>query len=199
MKLTPKQLRIVEYVREYDREHGLAPTLDEIAAELDVSKVTVFEHLKALERKGAIVRTYHKSRSIELAPELAHDPADGTTLPLVGRIAAGRPIEAIETPDTIDIASMFRLKDGPYVLRVRGDSMIEDSIRDGDYVIIEQRNTASNGETVVAVLPDGEATLKRFYREDGHIRLQPANAQMEPIIVPDCQIQGVVIGVMRKL
>jgi len=199
MKLTPKQLRIVEYVRQYDREHGLAPTLDEIAAELNVSKVTVFEHLKALERKGAIVRTYHKSRSIELAPELANDPADGTTLPLVGRIAAGRPIEAIETPDTIDIASMFRLKDGPYVLRVRGDSMIEDSIRDGDYVIIEQRNTANNGETVVAILPDGEATLKRFYREDGHIRLQPANSQMEPIIVPDCQIQGVVIGVMCKL
>lgn len=199
MKLTPKQLRIVEFVRDYDHEHGFSPTLDEIAAELAVSKVTIFEHLKALERKGAIIRTYHKSRSIELAPELARDPADDTTLPLVGRIAAGRPIEAIETPDTIDIASMFRLKDGPYVLRVRGDSMIEDSIRDGDYVIIEQRNTASNGETVVAILPDGEATLKRFYREEGHIRLQPANSQMEPIIVPDCQIQGVVIGVMRKL
>jgi len=198
MKLTPKQLRIVEFVRRYDRDHGFAPTLDEIASEFGVSKVTIHEHMKALERKGAVRRIYHKARSIELAPELARDPDEETMLPMVGTIAAGQPIEAVETPDTIDLADMFRLKDGPYVLRVRGESMIEDNICDGDLVIIEKRETAHNGETVVAVLPDGEATLKRFYREGSKVRLQPANAAMEPIIVNDVQIQGIVIGVLRK-
>lgn len=198
MKLTPKQLQLVDYIRDYSREHGYSPTLEEMASQFGVSKVTVFEHMKALEKKGAVTRSYHKARSVELAPELARSPDEETTLPLLGQIAAGQPLEAIETPDTIDITSMFRLKDGPYVLRVRGESMIEDGLRDGDYVIIERRNTARNGETIVAVLPDGEATLKRFYREADHIRLQPANATMDPILVPDCEIQGVVIGVLRK-
>ncbi len=198
MRLTPKQLRIVEFVRDYNRDHGYSPTLQEIAAEFGVTKVTIYEHLKALERKGAVVRSYHKSRSVELAPELAQDPEEATTLPLSGLIAAGQPIEALETPDAIDISSMFSLKSGPYVLRVRGDSMKDEGIYNGDYVVIERRETAQNGETVVAILPDGEATLKKFYKEGGHIRLQPANEQMEPIIVPDCRIQGVVIGVLRK-
>lgn len=198
MKLTPKQLQVVDFIRQYNREHGLSPTLDEIAAELGVSKVTIFEHLKALERKGAVQRAYHQARSVELAPELARSPEEETMLPLVGSIAAGRPIEAIETPDTIDITSMFRLKDGPYVLRVRGDSMRDDGIYDGDFVVIENRETAHNGETVVATMPDGEATLKKFYREGRRIRLQPANSEMEPIFVDDCRIQGVVIGVLRK-
>jgi len=198
MKLTPKQLRIVEFIREYDREHGFSPTLDEMAAELGVSKVTIFEHLKALERKGAIARVYHKSRSVELAPELARGPDEEAVLPLVGRIAAGQPIEAIETPDTLDISAMFKLKERPCVLKVRGQSMIGEGIQDGDFVVVERRTTAQNGETVVAILPDGEATLKKFYREGVRIRLQPANENMEPIYVDDCQIQGVVIGVLRK-
>lgn len=198
MRLTPKQLRIVEFIRQYDAEYGLAPTLEEIAAEMGVSKVTIYEHLTALEKKGALKRSYHKARSVELAPELARHPDDEAVLPLAGSIAAGRPIEAVETPDTLDISSMFRLKDGPYVLRVRGSSMIDDGLRDGDYVIVERRTTARNGETVVAVLPDGEATLKRFYHEGDHVRLQPANETMEPIIVKDVEIQGVVIGVLRK-
>ena len=198
MKLTPKQLRIVDFIRDYGREHGFSPTLDEMASEFGVSKVTIFEHLKALERKGAVKRSYHMARSVELAPELARTADEETTLPLVGLIAAGRPIEAVETPDSLDISTMFRLKEGPYVLRVRGNSMIDEGIHDGDYVIIEKRNTAQNGETVVAILPDGEATLKKFYRERGRIRLQPANPEMEPIYVRQAEIQGVVIGVLRK-
>jgi repressor LexA len=198
MKLTPKQLRIVEFIRRYNRQYELSPTLEEIATELGVSKVTVFEHLKALERKGAVTRSYHKARSVELAPELARSPDEELTLPLVGLIAAGQPIEAVETPDSLDLSSMFRLKEGPYVLRVRGNSMVDEGIHDGDYVIIEKRATAENGETVVAVLPDGDATLKKFYRESGRIRLQPANPDMEPIYVAQCDIRGVVIGVLRK-
>lgn len=198
MKLTPKQFQIVTFVREYNREHGFSPTLDEIAAEMGVSKVTIFEHLKALERKGAVVRTYHKARSVELAPELARGPEEATLLPLVGIIAAGAPIEALEVPDTIDIAELFDVKKAPFVLQVRGDSMIGDGINDGDYVIIEKRNTARNGEMVVALLSDGEATLKRFYREGKRIRLQPANPDMDPIFVDQCDIQGVVIGVLRR-
>jgi repressor LexA len=197
MKLTPKQLLIVDFVREYDREHGFSPTLDEIAAQSGVSKVTIFEHMKALEKKGAVVRAYHKSRSVELAPELAARPGQELVMPLAGTIAAGKPIEAVETPDTIDISALLQPQKTPYVLKVRGNSMIDEQIRDGDYVIIEKRNTAQNGETVVALLPDGEATLKKFYREEGRIRLQPANPDMQPIYVDDCQIQGVVIGVLR--
>jgi len=198
MKLTPKQLEVVEFVREYGREHGFSPTLEEIAAEMGVSKVTVFEHLKALERKGAVVRSYHKARSVELAPELARGPDEATLLPLVGTIAAGAPIEALQTPGSIDIAELFDTKKAPFVLQVRGTSMTGDGINDGDYVIIEKRNTARDGEMVVALLPDGEATLKRFYREDKRIRLQPANPEMEPIYVEQCDIQGVVIGVLRR-
>ncbi|MBN2584405.1 MAG: transcriptional repressor LexA [Planctomycetes bacterium] len=200
MKLTPRQLEIVDFIRSFSREHGYSPTLDEMAAEMGVSKVTIFEHLKALERKGAVVRSYHKARSVELAPELVRGPDDATVLPLVGTIAAGAPIEALETPDTIDITQLFQTKGEPFVLQVRGNSMIEDGVNDGDYVIIERRDTARDGETVVALLPDGEATLKRFYREKGRIRLQPANSTMEPIYVnaDDLQIQGVVVGVLRR-
>lgn len=198
LKLTPKQLQIVEFVRQYERENHLSPTLEEIAQHMGTSKVTVFEHMRSLERKGAIRRSYYKSRSIELAPELAVTDQERHQFPLVGTIAAGQPIEAIELPDTIDITALFEPQKAPYVLRVRGNSMIDEQIRDGDYVIIEQRDNANNGETVVAVLPEGDATLKKFYREKGRIRLQPANSTMSPIYLEDCQIKGVVIGVLRK-
>ena len=198
MKLTPKQFQITQFVHRYDQEHGFSPTLDEIAAELGVSKVTIFEHMKAMEKKGAVVRVFHKARSVELAPELLRDFADASALPLVGTIAAGKPIEAVETPDSIDIAALFAAPQQTYVLKVRGNSMIDEQIRDGDYVIVEKRNTALNGETVVALLAEGEATLKKFYREEGRIRLQPANPDMAPIYVARCEIQGVVVGVMRR-
>jgi repressor LexA len=198
MNLTPRQLEIVNFIREYFADKGYAPTMQEIANHLGVSRPTVFEHIEALEAKGAIHRQALRSRAIELAPELAGKPS---ALPLVGRIAAGSPIEAIEAPEVLDLESLFRGRPGEtFVLQVRGDSMIEEQIRDGDYVIVEKRHDAGNGETVVALLDNGEATLKKLYREPDRIRLQPANAALRPIYVdPDgVRIQGVVIGVLRK-
>jgi len=199
--LTPRQLDIVRFILTYRARRGLSPTLQEMADHLGVSPVTVFEHTRALERKGAIRRTPNEARSLEvIAPELLElaPPQESLSLPLVGEIAAGRPIEALETIENVNLAEMLALERATFILRVRGDSMIDDHISDGDYVLVEQRDWARDGETVVALLPDGEATLKRFYREPDRIRLQPANPDMEPIYATDVQIQGVVVGIIRK-
>ncbi len=194
--LTPRQLEIVEFIRDYTAEYEYAPTMQEIADHLGVSRPTVFEHIEALEAKGALSREPTRTRTISLAPQFAPDAGQ---LPLVGRIAAGSPIEAVEDPEVLDVESLFGGRPGEtFVLQVRGTSMIDEQIRDGDYVIVEKRTTARNGETVVALLQDGDATLKKFYKEGGRIRLQPANPEMEPIYVDECRIQGVVIGVLRK-
>jgi repressor LexA len=193
INLTPKQLDLVRYIERYRRRWDMSPTLGEMAHRMGTSEVTVFEHLGALERKGVIRRTPRLARSVEIVRQ-AEDPP----LRLLGTIAAGRPIEAIEDPQEIDLSGMLRRGREHFVLQVSGNSMIDEHIRDGDYVIIEKRSTASSGETVVALLADGEATLKKFYREKGRIRLQPANPDMEPIYVDDVRIQGVVVGVLRK-
>ncbi|MEA3366691.1 MAG: transcriptional repressor LexA [Planctomycetota bacterium] len=196
MNLTPRQHEIVEFIRDYIAQNDYAPTMQEIADHLGVSRPTVFEHIEALQAKGALHRKALRSRTIELAPEL--DPRRAA-LPLVGTIAAGSPIEAIETPEILDLEDLFQGRPGEtFVLQVRGNSMIDEQIRDGDYVIVEKRDEARNGETVVALVDGGDATLKRFYKETGRIRLQPANPEMEPIYVQDCQVQGIVIGVLRK-
>ena len=196
MNLTPRQHEIVQFIRDYIAQNDYAPTMQEIADHLGVSRPTVFEHIEALQAKGALHREALRSRTIELAPEL--DPRRAA-LPLVGTIAAGSPIEAIETPEILDLEDLFQGRPGEtFVLRVRGTSMIDEQIRDGDYVIVEKRDEARNGETVVALVDGGDATLKRFYKEKGRIRLQPANPDMEPIYVQDCQVQGIVIGVLRK-
>lgn len=196
--LTPKQLRVLTYIRDFSRAKGYAPTMQELADEFEVSKVTVFEHIAALERKGFLKRSRHKARSLQLNESIDFPDERPTRLPLAGVIAAGQPIEAVEDRETIDLESLFVSPHGTYVLRVRGDSMIEDNICDGDFVVVERRQTARNGETVVALLDEGDATLKRFYREKEHIRLQPANAAYEPIRVKDVTIQGVVVGVLRQ-
>jgi len=201
MNLTPRQLDVVVAIRNYRHINGYAPTMQELADQLGTSKVTIFEHVGALERKGVLSRDKHKARSLEIiSTELLPDENRSTKLPLLGRIAAGSPIEAIEERQELDLEELFRAKAGVYVLKVRGDSMIEDHLCDGDYVVIERRETARNGEQVVALLDSGEATLKRFYREGHRIRLQPANSTMEPRIVEAdrCRIQGVVIGVLRS-
>ena len=196
MNLTPRQLQIVEFIREYTADAGYAPTMQEIADHLGVSRPTVFEHIEALQAKGALHRQALLSRAIELAPELS---GRRTVLPLVGLIAAGRPIEAVEDTEVLDIEELFHGRPGEtFVLRVRGESMIDEQIRDGDYVIVEKRSEARNGETVVALIDGAEATLKKFYKEKGRIRLQPANPAMEPIYATNVQVQGVVIGVLRK-
>jgi len=196
MNLTRRQHEIVEFIRDYVADSGYAPTMQEIADHFGVSRPTVFEHIEALQAKGALHREALRSRAIELAPELAGRP---TAFPLVGLIAAGSPIEAIENAEVLDLEDLFKGRPGEtFVLKVQGESMIDEQIRDGDYVIVEKRQQARNGETVVALLPGGEATLKKFYKEKGRIRLQPANPGMKPIYVDDVEVQGIVIGVLRK-
>lgn len=206
MNLTPKQLEIVQFIVDYRERKGLAPTLEEIARELGVSKITIYEHVAQLEKKGAITKQKYQSRSLTVAPQLIaelktrRDSAQTQTfsLPLLGRIAAGQPIEAVEVPEEIDLSDMVRRDRASYILRVKGNSMIDEGIRNGDFVIVENRNWASNGETVVAIVNENEATLKKFYREGDRIRLQPANQELQPIYVDKCEIRGVVVGVLRK-
>ncbi len=195
---TPRQTALLTFIRDYMHKHGYSPTLDEIAAEFDISKVTVFEHLTTLEDRGLVRREKHKARSLELSPHLELPDERPGRLRLLGRIAAGSPIEAIEQPEVVDLDEMFTSRHDTYVLEVQGDSMIDDHITDGDLVVVEQRTNPVNGETVVALLNNGEATLKRFYREKGRIRLQPANPAYPPIFLPDVRVQGVVIGVVRR-
>lgn len=202
LKLTPKQRDILLLIRDSQLTRGYSPTLQELADELNVSKVTIFERVEALIKKGALKRDPNKARSLELAGNaLLPDEKRATRLPLVGTIAAGSPIQAFEDRQVLDLEDLFaapgRTGD-TFVLRVRGDSMIDEQIREGDYVICQRATNARNGQTVVALLPDGEATLKKLYKEKGHVRLQPANDKYDPIIVPDCQVQGIVIGVVRN-
>src|SRR5438270_9600143 len=202
MNLTPRQTDVVVAIRNYRHLHGYSPTMQERADQLGTSKVTIFEHVGALEKKRVLRRDKHKARSLEITAEARLPDEDrATKLPLLGNIAAGSPIEAIENREELDLEQMFRSRTGVYVLKVRGESMIEDHLCDGDYVVIERREAARNGEQVVALLDSGEATLKRFYREPNNkVRLQPANRTMEPRIVDAdrCKIQGVVIGVLRS-
>ncbi len=202
MNLTPRQLDVVVAIRNYRHLHGYAPTMQELADQLGTSKVTIFEHVGALQKKRVLRRSKHKARSLEIVTdERLPDENRSTKLPLLGNIAAGSPIEAIENREELDLEQMFKSRNGVYVLRVRGESMIEDHLCDGDYVVIERRDSVRNGEQVVALLDSGEATLKRFYKEPGgKVRLQPANSSMEPRIVDAnrCAVQGVVIGVLRN-
>jgi repressor LexA len=201
MNLTPRQLDVIVAVRNYRHLHGYSPTMQELADQLGTSKVTIFEHVNALEAKRVLRRDRHKARSLEIiADGKLPDEERSTKLPLLGTIAAGSPIEAIENREEIDLEQLFASRQGVYVLKVRGDSMIDDHLCDGDYVIIERRDHARNGEQVVALLDTGEATLKRYYKEGGKIRLQPANTSMEPryIQADRCRVQGVVIGVLRS-
>ncbi|RMF72449.1 MAG: transcriptional repressor LexA [Planctomycetota bacterium] len=196
--LTPKQLRLLTFIRDFTHANGYAPTMQELADEFGVSKVTVFEHIAALQRKGFLKRSRHKARSLRLNDNIDFPDERPTRLPLVGTIAAGLPIEAIEDREVLDLESMFVSPHGNFVLQVRGDSMIGDNICDGDYVIVERRDTARDGETVVALIDGEEATLKRFYRTPKGVRLEASNPAYEPIFAENVRIQGVVVGVLRK-
>jgi repressor LexA len=199
MYLTKRQKQLVDYLESYLREHGYAPTLEEIGEHFQLTSLaTVHKHLTNLEAKGVIRRTWNHSRAIELTTPAKQ--AAAVALPLLGQVAAGSPIEELSDPGTISVPEEFVRRANTFVLRVAGNSMIEDGIWDGDYIVIEERLSAENGETVVATV-GGEVTVKRFYRQsDGKIRLQPANESYEPIVVAasDLQIRGVVVAVMRK-
>jgi len=202
--LTRRQRDILSFFEAYSAENGISPTLEEIAQHFGLNKVTVFGHVSELERKGVLRRSAKGvSRGLQLVEETTGSPDDasGSTgaLRVLGTIAAGLPIETLETPEVLPFEELAPPEKDVYVLRVRGSSMIEDAICDGDLVIVERRHDARNGQTVVAVLPDEEATLKRYYAEkDGRVRLQPANANMEPIVTSDVEVRGVVIGVIRR-
>jgi repressor LexA len=201
MPLTKRQRQILDYLTSYASEHGYAPSFEEIAGQFNYNSLaTVHEHLSNLERKGYIKRSYNESRAIEILPSDIFPKA--IELPVLGAVAAGLPIEAFETQETIAVPDDFVRRAGNhYVLRVRGDSMIEDHISDGDYVVVHDRPAADNGEMVIAMLDDAGATVKRYYRErDGRVRLQPANATMAPMYfgADQVQVRGIVVGVMRR-
>lgn len=196
-----RQSQILDFIKQHIQTTGGAPTLREIADAIGVSSLaTVHEHLEALEAKGLIKRKAGKVRTIELTQVTEEFSSDGMNVPILGFIAAGAPIEPYTDPNaSMDIPSPFVSgKKRVYVLQVRGESMIEEQIRDGDYVVIEQTDNANNGEIVVALLDNGMATLKRFFKEATRIRLEPANAKMSPIFVKNVRIQGKVVGLIRK-
>lgn len=196
-KLTERQREVYEFIREKIRARGYGPTVREIGAHFEISSPNgVMCHLKALEKKGLINREPNMSRAIMLTT----DQPENKGLPLAGRVAAGRLHEAIEQNERVDFSEMFSPDSGDlFVLKVTGDSMIEDQIADGDYVVIRKQETARKGQTVVAQTDDGEATLKRWYPEGKRIRLQPANSDMEPIYVTNARVLGVLVGVVRSV
>jgi repressor LexA len=201
MPLTKRQREILTFLNEYSESNGYAPSFEEIASQFSYSSLaTVHEHLSNLERKGYIKRSYNESRAIEILPSQAFPKA--VELPLLGSVAAGYPIEAVETHETLAVPDSFlRRGASHYALRVKGNSMIDEQIRDGDFVVVSERHSADNGETVIALVNGASATVKKFYRErDGRIRLQPANETMSPIYVHenDVTIQGIVVGVLRR-
>ncbi len=206
MALTKRQKEVLDFLVGFLNKHGYSPSFEEIARSLRLTSLaTVHKHITTLERKGFIRRGYNQSRSIEVMqlPKPVREQViqrQVVELPLAGRIAAGRPLEAVEDRETISLGDFAR-SGNSFVLQVKGNSMVEDHILDGDFIVVEQTQVANPGEIVVALIGGGEATLKRFYRESGgKIRLQPANSEMQPIVIPasEVKIQGRVIGVLRK-
>jgi len=229
MALTRRQKQVLDFLVSFLNSKGYSPSFEEIAENLGLSSLaTVHKHISTLQRKGFIRRRPNRSRSVDVVAipgpvpfaktavttrrrkssgeiaavaSVGADSVGALEFPLLGRIAAGQPIEAIPNPETFSFGDFTSGKGAVFVLKVKGDSMIEDHICNGDYVLVEGAETADNGEIVVALVEGTDATLKRFFRErNGTIRLQPANAQMEPILLPahDVRIQGRVIGVLRK-
>ncbi|MGH0036363.1 MAG: transcriptional repressor LexA [Myxococcota bacterium] len=202
--LTRRQREIYDYICEFVEREGYSPSLEEIGHHFGLSSVaTVHKHVHHLVEKGFLRKAWNRSRSVEPLREertTSGGALDVSPLPIVGSVAAGSPIEALEEGESISVPSEMRGRGDCFVLRVRGDSMVDDQIADGDMVVIESRHEARNGETVVAMLGGSEATLKRFYRQGDRVRLVPANATMEPIEVPagDVQIRGVVRGLLRS-
>ena len=208
MVLTRRQREVMDFIAGFLREHAYSPSFEEVGRGLHLSSLaTVHKHISTLERKGFLKRGYNKSRSLEAGPKYLQEMrlarqerASSIELPLLGRIAAGQPVEAPQQPETISLSD-FTGRNNVFVLQVKGDSMIEDHIMDGDYILVEKTENVPDGEMTVALVGGTESTLKRLYREPGgRIRLQPSNAQMEPIrvLAADVKVQGRVVGVLRR-
>ena len=203
-KLTPRQQEILTYIKKYSAMHGYPPAIREICAGVGLSSpATVFVHIKNLEKNGFIKSTNNKFRTIELLVdnEYLEKNDDVVKVPLLGKITAGNPITAIEQPDEyFDLPASLMPKSGEvFTLHVSGESMINKGIYDNDYVIVKRQNDAKNGDIVVAMTDENEVTLKTFYKEKDHIRLQPENDTMEPLIFPNITILGKAIGLYRKI
>ena len=204
MALTKRQKQVLDFIAGFVDEHGYCPSYDEIARGLELASLaTVHKHISVLESKGYLKRGFNQSRSLELAPKYLQEQrrtrGAAPEIPLVGRIAAGSPVETVEQSETLNFAD-FAGSGTTYALQVRGDSMIDDHICDGDLILVEKVQQALDGDIVVALVRGSETTLKRFYREGDTIRLQPANASLEPIFVPaaEVEIQGRLLAVLRK-
>ena len=211
IRLTPRQLQLLTMVARFQQNRCYSPTLAEMASELNLSRSTVYEHIAELRRKGLLSDSPNKARSLKVssaAQELLSSLADGadradttepTAIPLAGTVAAGMPIEAIENAESLSLSSCFGSRDDMFALEVKGDSMIGEDIHEGDYVICRRRAVADDGQLVVAIVDQENATLKRFYKEKTRARLQPANDNFQPIYSDNCRIEAVVIGLVRKL
>lgn len=207
--LTPRQVQVLRLIAcFYDRQR-YSPTIAELAAQMNVSRSTAFEHLGELQRKGLLSTSQGRARSLKVTSRgrglLEQIDASGADdwqapgVPLLGQIAAGLPREAVEDVESLSLESCFGLGGDLFALEVSGDSMIEENIEPGDYVICRRTNIANNGDLVVALVDESEATLKRFFKEPDHIRLEPANAAYQPIYTNRCRIEGVVVGLLRRL
>lgn len=200
MIVTRRQKEILDYINLYSRRHGYAPTLSEIGKQFGLTSVaTIHKHLRNLEGKGLIRRQCNRSRALEVVYPEQTRAAAAVELPLLGTVAAGCPIEPVEIDDTLSVPKEFVKSPDTFVLRVRGDSMVDEQIRDGDFILVESSTTAENGDTVVALI-QGEATVKKFFRQGDAVRLQPANDRLEPIVAKaeDVEVRGVVVAVIRK-
>ena len=208
MAITKRQREIYDFIARFVADHGYSPSFEEIGAGTDLSSLaTVHKHVTNLEKKGLLKRDYNRSRSIDVLPprgalkkSMQVAAVVGAELPLLGRIVAGRPVEALQNPETISFADFTRSSKDVFVLQVKGDSMQDEAILDGDYILVEKTNVVRNGEIVVALVDGMESTLKRIYKEGDKVRLQPSNAAMQPVIVSAAavHVQGRVIGVLRK-
>ena len=211
IQLTPRQLQLLRLVAQFQENRCYSPTLAEMASELRISRSTVYEHIGELRRKGLLSDSPNKARSLNLSSKaqkllsgLADDdsnpyPTEPASIPLSGMVAAGMPVEAVENTESLSLTSCFGTGDDIFALEVKGDSMIGEDIHEGDYVICRWRSTAHDGQLVVAIVDEENATLKRFYKEKTRARLQPANGDYEPIYSYNCRIEAVVIGLVRRL
>ena len=209
--LTPRQVQVLRLIACFCDRQRYSPTIAELATRIGISRSTVFEHLGELQRKGLLSTSQGKARSLRLTSPgrgllenldaAESEPADWQSggVPLLGQIAAGLPREAVENVECLSLESCFGLGGDLFALEVSGDSMIEENIEPGDYVICRRTNIADDGDLVVALVDEDEATLKRFYRERDHIRLEPANANYRPVCTTNCRLEGIVVGLLRRL
>jgi repressor LexA len=200
MAITRRQKEVLDFLTNFVQQNGYSPSYEEIARGLDLSSLaTVHKHITNLQTKGLLQRAHNRSRSIDVLPPRSTKQRQVDRLPLLGRIAAGQPVEAIETAESISLGDIIGNRE-VFALEVRGESMRDEHIVSGDYVLVERTKTAREGEIIVALVDGTDATLKRFYREGNMIRLQPSNAEMAPIFAPAASvaIQGKVLGILRK-